>query len=359
MNNNKFIIIKFYFNYLIYIIFLSFIFSYSYKGQLWLDANFLENSEDLSYFGYIAELSLRSNNNLDFEWSRKLTSIYSNSETYNTNKNYRLWIRYSKPKYDFRLGLQKISFGTASLLRPLNWFDTIDFTSTTAQTDGIKAMRAQFFPSESTIFWIWCVDDEKVSCGSRLEFLNNLGSFGLSYHNDRDNIDHKVFSVPQIIDNQPSIDFPGRNHRIGLDYRYDGLMGLWLEGASILSSSKDINLNRFDMLTLGADYTLSVLDGVLISSESMYFSFISEERTEDTDQNPWILHQTTSSLIASMPIGMLNDLMFITIRDWNTKDFYNLLRWSTTFDYFSINCMLSINPSEVQDNFKIMFIYNH
>ena len=51
--------------------------------------------------------------------------------------------------------------------------------------------------------------------------------------------------------------------------------------------------------------------------------------------------------------------MFITIRDWDTKDSYNLLRWSTTFDYFSINCMLSIKPSEVQDNFKIMFIYNH
>mgnify|MGYP006079048185 CR=1 FL=1 len=350
MKNNKFKIIKFYFNYLIYIIFLSFIFSYSYKGQLWLDTNFLENSEDLSYFGYIAELSLRSNDNLDFEWSRKLTSKYSNSETFNINQNYRLWIRYSKPKYDFRLGLQKISFGAASLLRPLNWFDTIDFTSTTDQTDGIKAMRAQFFPSESTIFWIWCLDDEKVSCGSRLEFLNSLGSFGLSYHNDRNNTSHEVFKAPQIIENQPFM-FPGKNHRIGIDYRYDGLMGLWLEGSSILSSSKDINLNRFDMLTLGADYTFPILNGLLISSESMYFSIIS--------QDLWILNQTTSSLIASMPIGMLNDLMFITIRDWDTKDFYNLLRWSTTFDYFSINCMLSINPSEVQDNFKIMFIYNH
>jgi hypothetical protein len=105
------------------------------------------------------------------------------------------------------------------------------------------------------------------------------------------------------------------------------------------------------MLTLGADYTLPILNGLLISSESMYSSIIS--------QDLWILNQTTSSLIASMPIGMLNDLIFITIRDWDTKDFYNLLRWSTTFDYFSINCMLSINPSEVQDNFKIMFIYNH
>ena len=347
MNNNKFKIIKFYF---ICIIFMSFIFSYSYKGQLWLDSNFLENSENLSYFGYIAELSLKSNDNLDIEWSRKLTSEYYGSETYNTNQNYRLWIRYSNPKYDFRVGLQKISFGTASLLRPLNWFDTINFISTTGQTDGVKAIRTQFFPSKSSIFWIWCIDDAKVSCGSRLEFLNSYGSFGLTYHNDRYQEDHYIVTNPQI-GHIPNIKFPGRNHRIGIDYRYDGLMGLWLEGASVLSSSKDINLNRFDMLTLGADYTLPILNGLLISSESMYFSFIS--------QDLWMLNRTTSSLIASMPIGMLNDLMFITIKDWDTKDFYNLLRWSTTFDYLSINCMLSINPSEIQDNFKIMFVYNH
>ena len=357
--NNKLKFMKFYCNYLIYIIFLSFIFSYSYKGQLWVDTNFINESENLSYFGYIAELSLKANDNLDFEWSRKLTSEYFGSDTYNTNQNYRLWIRHSNSKYDFRIGLQKISFGTASLFRPLNWFDTIDFTSTTGQTDGVKAIRTQFFPSESSIFWMWCVDDKTISCGSRIEFLNNLGSFGLSYHNDRDNTNHEVFKAPQIIDNQPSIEFPGKNHRIGIDYRYDGLMGLWFEGASILSSSKDINLNRFDMITLGADYTFPLLNGLLLSSESMYFSIISEQSIEDTDQNPWILHQTSSSLIASMPIGMLNDLMFVTIKDWETDDSYNLLRWSTTFDYFSINCMLSINPSEFQDNFKIMFIYNH
>ena len=126
---------------------------------------------------------------------------------------------------------------------------------------------------------------------------------------------------------------------------------MWLEGSSILSSSKDINLNRFDLFTTGTDYTFPILNGLLLSSESMYFSIISEDN--------WVLNQTTSSLIASMPVGILNDIMFITIKDWETKDSYNLLRWSTTFDYFSINCMVSMNPSEVNDSFKIMFIYNH
>jgi len=337
--------------YLFIVIFFSVIFSFSYKGQLWLDFNSIDQSEDIIFAGYIPELSISAGSNLDFEWSRKITYAYSESLDFNKNKNYRLWIRYTKPKYDFRIGLQKISFGAASFLRPLNWFDTIDFTSTTEQTDAVKAIRGQFFPTHSSVFLIWCIDDDKISCGSRLEFIKNSGSFGLSYYSDQNDFPHEVFKIPQILENQPTILFPGKNHRLGFDYRYDGGMGLWLESSTILSSINDITLNRFDMLTAGVDYTLPVLNGLLLTSESMYFSVLSDDT--------WILHQTTSSFIASMPIGMLNDLMYITIKDWETKDTYNVFRWSTTFDYFSINCMASINPSGVQDNFKIMLIYNH
>ena len=46
---------------------------------------------------------------------------------------------------------------------------------------------------------------------------------------------------------QNSIPFLGSNHRIGL-YRYDGILGLWFEGASIMSSTKNINLKRYDVL---------------------------------------------------------------------------------------------------------------
>ena len=66
-----------------------------------------------------------------------------------------------------------------------------------------------------------------------------------------------------------------------------------------------------------------------------------------------------SALFASMPIGIMNDIMLISIKDWETKDSYNLIRWATNFDYLSINCLLSINPSPVQDSFKLMLIYNH
>ena len=199
MNKSKLIIPKY--KFFIIFIFLSISFGFSYKGQLWLDTNYIDKSDNFWYFGYISELSLKGNNNFDLEWSRKLLSENHSLSSENKIENYRLWIRYTKPKYDFRIGLQKISFGSASLLRPLNWFDTIDFSSTTGQTVGVEAARFQFYPSNSSLFSIWCIENEKISCGARFEFLNNVGSFGLTYYNFRNNTINGVFKFPLFTEN--------------------------------------------------------------------------------------------------------------------------------------------------------------
>jgi len=41
-------------------------------------------------------------------------------------KPYRVWARYSSRQFEIRLGLQKINFGSATMLRPLMWFDQLD-----------------------------------------------------------------------------------------------------------------------------------------------------------------------------------------------------------------------------------------
>ena len=38
-------------------------------------------------------------------------------------KPYRLWLRLSSSRFEARLGLQKINFGSATIFRPLMWFD--------------------------------------------------------------------------------------------------------------------------------------------------------------------------------------------------------------------------------------------
>ena len=62
--------------------------SFSYKGQLWFDSNFSDQSNDITFYGYIPELSIPAGSNVDFEWSQKITYTYSKS--LNSNKNYRL-----------------------------------------------------------------------------------------------------------------------------------------------------------------------------------------------------------------------------------------------------------------------------
>jgi len=51
--------------------------------------------------------------------------------------------------------------------------------------------------------------------------------------------------------------------------------------------------------------------------------------------------------------------MFISNLDWDENNTYNYLRWSSSYDHFSINCMASINPNEMGNSLQLMLIYNH
>tara|TARA_B110000438_G_scaffold200007_1_gene191559 strand:- start:331 stop:1359 length:1029 start_codon:yes stop_codon:yes gene_type:complete len=319
-----------------------------YNGQLWSDT---EVDSKLSNIGYIPTFSFEKNiidnRYLDFEFSRKF--IYDSNEKVFLNDNYRSWIRYSDNTLDARLGLQKISFGNSIILRPLNWFDSIDFRNITGQTDGLNALRLQFFPSLTQSIWLWCVDEIDISCGGRFEFFNKYGSFGVTYHNDQNNAEHEIFQVPQIIDNQPVFPGPGKNNRLGLDFRYDGNIGVWFDSSVILFDDTDDSSLRIS--TIGGDYTIPIYNGLLLMVETMNLSIESENELQ--------LNQNTTAFMSSTPIGLLNDFMLISIIDWKSKDKFNFIRWSTTFDYLSLSWMFSVNPKPLEDSFKIMLIYNH
>jgi len=62
---------------------------------------------------------------------------FSQSEWSGTMKLYRGWARISTDNAELRVGLQKINFGSATLLRPLMWFDRIDPRDPLQLTDGV------------------------------------------------------------------------------------------------------------------------------------------------------------------------------------------------------------------------------
>jgi len=305
--------------------------SYSIKGQFWASGEFIENQSDfMPQLSYIPTLSayyeLSRGKMVDLEWAYRFGRSYiGDSLEEHYEKPYRGWLRYSTQRIEARLGLQKVSFGPARVLRPLAWFDTIDPKDPIARTEGVEAFRLRFFPSNSLALWTWIMKDvsDTLSYGGRGELSTSLGEWGFTLHQDTD----------------------VSNKQVGIDFRYDGFIGFWNESVMIKSDNIEI-----DMITVGADYTLPIASGVLIMTESMFIS---------SKQNTITSNQTFMAFMASLPVGMFHHFMFISNLDWDENNSYNYLRWRSTYDSLSINCMASINPNEMGNSLQLMLIYNH
>ena len=337
--------------------------SLSTNGQLWtstLTSNDVPDGQSSieSTMGYIPTLSLfkelSDNQLVDMEWAYRLDRTYSgDSLLYYNESHHRYWVRYSSEKLEARLGLQKIVFGPSFVLRSLSWFDTIDLRDPTGQTDGVEAIRLRWFPSNSLSIWSWVInnDQDTLSYGSRVELSNSAGEWGLTYHQDPSK---SLQPIGQI-----GIPVSGSHNRLAIDYRYDGFIGFWNESALISSDRSEII-----MATVGADYTLPIASGILVMAEYMSIS-----NKIDSDE----LTQSYTALMASMPLGMVHQLMFISQFDLEENHSYNYLRWSSTYDHYSLNFILSISPKRSEylpitmpnslagfgTGFQFMFIYNH
>jgi|TARA_Y100000310_G_scaffold213239_1_gene214145 hypothetical protein len=343
------------------------------KGQFWAggltgDDPPTGQTSFETQLGYIPTLSLsRDLNNysfIDLEWGYYFERIYNGDALLKTaSKNYRMWFRYSSEKLEARLGLQKIAFGPAQILRSLAWFDTIDPKDPTGQTAAVEAFRLRVYPTNSLSVWTWVINNEldTLAYGGRVELSTDHGEWGFTYHQDPTMTTQAAGQLPVII--------PGPHQRVALDHRYDGYLGFWFEGAGFFADNQQaVALNRYALVTFGADYTVPVGPGLLVMAEIMQSNGWSS-KTDSTSK------QTFTAFMAGMPLGMLHQLMFITHVDWDENHTYNYFRWSTTYDNFSLNFVLSINPKRVNyDNvhegllntltgfgtgLQFMLIYNH
>ena len=345
---------------------------FSLKGQFW--GNILHGNDPpashssfVTDLGYIPMLSLSRDLSIDrfvdLEWSYRMQYRMYEEDVVFSSKPYRLWLRYSSEKIEARLGLQKIAFGPAMVLRSLAWFDTIDPKDPTGQTDAVEAFRLRLFPTSSLALWLWSTNNDRdtLSYGGRAELSTSIGEWGLTYHQDPAELGQSVGQFPIFIS--------GPHQRIALDYRYDGYFGFWFEGAGIFADSKqDVELNRFTLFTLGADYTIPVGSGLLIMAETMKINGPSTAADSSSKL-------TYTALMASLPINMLHHLMFIAQIDWDNSHIYNYLRWGITYDHFSLNFIFSISPRRGDYNIakedlpktvagfgtgvQFMLIYNH
>lgn len=327
-----------------------------FTGQLSTWAHYNPSNELPLYIGgrYLPEINyginLPNNRLIDFEVSANtygsLGMSFSDSSHAEGNiKPYRVWARYSTSQLEIRAGLQKINFGSANILRPLMWFDQVDPRDPLQLTDGVWGILGRYYFLNNANIWLWGLYGNKnpkgweiapanrkyPEFGGRFQTPIPRGELGLSYH-------HRVADTRELDSLVPAYDEIPEN-RIGLDARFDYVIGCWFETTY---TRKSMGLGIFtnqEVINLGVDYTFGLGNGLYGIFEQLIYS---------TDQEAYAFENTvTFSLLSlSYPIGLFDNLSAIIYYNWTDNSLYNFINWQRDFSHFTLYVMAYWNPDD-------------
>ncbi|MBN1388372.1 MAG: hypothetical protein JW965_08005 [Bacteroidales bacterium] len=300
---------------------------------------------------YIPTLSikgnLKKNRSVDAEISvNSYANFYYADEKFNEHdwklKPYRIWLRYFSPRFEIRAGLQKISFGSASILRPLMWFDKIDYRDPLQLTDGVYGLLGRYYFQNNANIWLWALYGNKdtkgweiaptrknrAEYGGRLQIPFLTGEIAVSYHCRH--ADYSAFYVMQ-----PGITEPFfTDQLLGFDAKLDIGPGIWFEYTWKINDDENILFVKNEhYLNIGMDYTFGLGNGLNIITE--YFRFNS-----NTSNN-------YSTIALNYPLGIMNRIITAVYYNWDTKDLYRFISVQRDYDYLTLNLMAFWNPENV------------
>lgn len=354
--------------------------SVTVQGQLSLWLNYNENNALPLYGGlrYIPGINYRIDQKkerlIDFEASVNINataglhpfdSLISDGKI----KPYRLWARYSSTQFEIRLGLQKINFGSATLLRPLMWFDQLDPRDPLQLTDGVWGVLARYYFLNNANLWLWglygnegpktwetgSTSQKFPELGGRFQTPVPKGELAFSYHFRK--------AVFDTLNNFENAETP--ESRIGIDGKWDLGIGLWFEGSWIGKNQYTGILKNQEMLTIGADYTLQLGNGLNAGVEHLVLAY---------DEKAFQFANTINftGVTLSYPTGISDNVSVILFYDWSHRDIYNFINWKHQFNKFTLYLMAYWNPEiyvmPQQQNsgdlfagkgIQIMFVLNH
>jgi len=285
-------------------------------------------------------------------------------------KAYRAWARYSGQQYEIRLGLQKINFGSATLLRPLMWFDQLDPRDPLQLTNGVWAILGRYYFLNNINIWMWGLYGNKgpktwetgktsqsfPEFGGRIQVpvLNGEAAFSCHF---REAVRTSVIQAPPAYNHTPE-------YRLGLDGKWDAGAGFWFEATWLHKTRDQEILTDQEMICMGTDYTFSLGNGLNLTFEYLFYSM---------DTLPFQFNNLYSftALSLSYPIGLNDHLSAIFYHDRENRNQYNFLNWQHQFNHFSFYLMGFLNPKNFylpqQGNssrlfagkgIQAMFVYN-
>ncbi|MDE3057502.1 MAG: hypothetical protein KGJ59_06060 [Bacteroidota bacterium] len=331
-------------------------------------------------FRYIPEFTLqqRLNGDLSTELDVSL-NIYTAGNFENDQrpeydgkiKPYRAWLRLASDEFELRAGLQQINFGSATLFRPLRWFDRIDPRDPLQLTDGVYGLLARYYFLNDANIWLWGLygnnelkgweisptTEKSIEYGGRVQTPLGTGEMGFSYHHreaDAGNLSFNENSIPE--------------NRFALDGKWDIGIGAWFEAALIHQQMSIPEMNYQRQWTLGADYTFPEVigeNGLTVLTE--YF------QSENSAGVFTAANQRSfSGASATLPFGLLDRFSLMVYRDWTNREWYRIVTWQRTYDNWMFYLLGFWNPDQIQlyrlqegnnafsgKGIQIMVVFNH
>jgi hypothetical protein len=356
--------------------------SLSFKGQVssWINYNGSNNLPVHIGGRYIPQLNysiqLKNDHKIDFEASVNINGSagfnpFDSLHATGQIKPYRLWARYSSQQFELRAGLQKLNFGSASILRPLMWFDQVDPRDPLKLTDGVWGLLGRYYFLNNANIWLWGLygnnkprgwepagtNSHYPEFGGRIQVPVPGGEAALSYNHRI--ADARIFSVPVLGYSEVP------ENKLGFDIKLDLVVGFWVEG-SWVNKNKNMGLmTNQEILNTGIDYTFNIGNGLYV---------IFEQLLAAGDEKPFGFQETNSFSLLSLsyPVGLFDNVSGIVYYDWKNKKSYNFLNWQKQFNNFTFYFMGYWNPEqynipaqgEGQNLFagkgiQVMLVFNH
>ncbi len=301
---------------------------------------------ELNYKPKIAfDLYQQENYLFDTEFSYNFNLNYKSSNDSVreiTGTPYRGWLRYSTSQTELRIGLQKINFGPAQILRSLQWFDNINPHDPTKTTEGVKAILGRYYFINNANIWLWGIwgdsnetsfdkffyEEDNLEFGGRVQYPFKYCEAGFSTHHSKSNL----------------LTFDTKT-KYGLDLRWDMTLGFWIESSLDVFQNSE-NSNYLRLFSIGADYTFGFGNGIYCLFEHQYFSDLQEDIWEPTDKS------AASSLLISYPLGMFDLISSIISYNWQSEYSNFYVSYNRNYDYLSIYLNLFWDSNQ-NDNLQI------
>ena len=303
---------------------------------------------------------------LDLEFSGNIFTSFSlnHFDQFAENaelKPYRWWIRYATPHTESRLGLQKINFGPAKLLRTLMWFDRLDPNDPIQFTDGVYGLRLRYDFQNNASVWLWglygndnpkgwemfATKEKTPEVGGRIQYPLGNAEIAFTAH-------HRSVQQEGIAEN-----------RIALDGFWDVGVGLWFESAIVHADLNGDTLDYQSFLTLGMDYTFPAGNGLHVLGEHLLLTVGDAPFDQDTKTE-------LSGILISYPMGIMDQLSFFNFYNWDLDLPFHYLSWMRTYDRWMIHLSgfwsseekPSAEVNQSMANFskkgvQLMIIFNH